>query len=50
MTYIIEEFNKLRQEASVNEYQTRFEELKSLVIISYLTLNEAYFVFSFVNG
>lgn len=47
---IIKEFNKPRQEGSVKEYQTRFEELKSLVIISYLTLNEAYFVSSFVTG
>ena len=47
---VIEEFNKLRQEGLINEYQTRFEELKSLLIISYLTLNEAYFVCSFISG
>ena len=34
MTDVIEEFNKLRRVGIVLDYQTKFEELKSLMIIS----------------
>ena len=50
MIDIIEEFNKLKQERSVLNYQIKFEELKSLMIVSHPTLTEAYFVSSFISG
>lgn len=49
MTDIVEEFNKLRQVSSVEEYQTRFEELKYLLMISHPTLDEQYFMLSFIS-
>ena len=50
MTDAIEEFNKLRQERSVVEYQILFEELRSLMWRSQPTLMEHYFVSSFISG
>lgn len=49
MTDTIEEFNKLRQEGSTNDYHIKFEELKSFFIISHLTLDELYFVSSLIS-
>ena len=34
----------------MDEYQIRFEELKSLLIISHPTLDKSYFVSSFISG
>ena len=50
MIDLIEEFNKLKQVGSVLEYQTKFEEIKSLMVITNPTLSEAYFVSSFISG
>lgn len=47
---VIEEFNKLRQKGTVEEYLIRFEELRALLTISQPMLDEAYFVSSFVSG
>ena len=44
---VIEEFNKLIQVKSMLEYQTKFEEIKSLIIITNPTLSKAYFVSNF---
>jgi len=41
MTDVIDEFNKLKQVGSVLEYQTKFEELKSLMVITNPTLAKA---------
>jgi len=50
MTDVIEEFNKLRKNGLVIEYQVRFEELRSLMWNSQPTLTEQYFVTSFISG
>nr|XP_027122265.1 uncharacterized protein LOC113739231 [Coffea arabica] len=47
---IIEEFNKLQQEGSVEEYQERFEELKPLMLDKNKNLDESYFTSSFISG
>ncbi|XP_027150132.1 uncharacterized protein LOC113750340 [Coffea eugenioides] len=47
---IIEEFNKLQQEGSVEEYQERFEELKPLMLARNSNLDESYFTSSFISG
>ena len=44
------EFNKLQQEGTVQTYQSKFEEVKSLMIILYPYLTEGYFISSFVSG
>ena len=44
MTDVVKEFNKLKQQGSVLDYQIKFEELKSLMIAAHPTLTEAYFV------
>ena len=49
-TNVIEEFNKLKQKGSVEEYQVRFDELRSLLSLSHPCLDEAYFVSSFISG
>ena len=49
MTSVIE-FSKLKQEGSVVEYQTKFEELRSIVCTVQLGLAKQYLVFSFING
>ena len=50
MTNTIEEFNNLKQDGSVIEYQIRFEELRSLMMNAHPTLIEHYFVSSFISG
>lgn len=40
----VEEFNKLQQEGSVRDYQEKFEELRSLMLIKDPRLSESYFV------
>jgi len=50
MTDVVEEFNKLKQEGAVEDYLIRFEELKSLLTLSYPTLDEPYFVSSFISS
>ena len=50
MTDVIEEFNKLKQRGMVEEYQVRFEELRSLLSLAHLSLDEGYFMSDFING
>ena len=50
MMDIVEEFNKLRQEGTIQNYQLRFEELKLLMINFNPHLTEAHFVSSFISG
>lgn len=45
-----EEFNKLQQTSTDEQYQERFEELKSLMLIRNPLLNETYFISSFISG
>ncbi|XP_027127715.2 uncharacterized protein [Coffea arabica] len=47
---IVEEFNKLQQVGSVEEYQEKFEELKALMMIRNRNLDEKYFISSFLSG
>ncbi|KAL4348542.1 hypothetical protein GQ457_17G027610 [Hibiscus cannabinus] len=49
-TDIIEEFNKLVQRTTVDEYQERFEELKPYIIQQNPYQEETYFVSSFLSG
>ncbi|XP_027183811.1 uncharacterized protein LOC113782099 [Coffea eugenioides] len=47
---IVEEFNKLQQRGSVEEYEEKFEELKTLMLMKNPRLDELYFVSSFISG
>lgn len=47
---IIEEFNKMKQEGSVDEYLVRFEEHKAVIDVAHLMLDEPYSVSSFISG
>ncbi|KAL4351905.1 hypothetical protein GQ457_06G037700 [Hibiscus cannabinus] len=49
-TDVIEEFNKLIQKGSVEEYQENFEELKPYIIQQNPYQGEPYFVSSFLSG
>lgn len=46
----VEEFNELQQLGSVREYQEKFEELRTLMLLRDPYLTESYFVSSFVSG
>ncbi|KAL4289482.1 hypothetical protein GQ457_14G000540 [Hibiscus cannabinus] len=50
LTNVIEEFNKLFQHSSVDEYQTRFEGLQPFMLHHNSQLGEAYFVSNFISG
>ena len=50
MVDIVDEFNKLRQTGSVENYQKRFEELRSLMIQHNPHPSETYFVSSYLSG
>lgn len=47
---IAEEFNKLKQMETVQDYQLKFEELKSLMLHRNPYLIEEYFVLRFISG
>ncbi|XP_039039693.1 uncharacterized protein LOC120177719 [Hibiscus syriacus] len=47
---IVEEFTKLVQKGSVEEYQDRFEELHPHMLLKNPTLGEEFFVSLFING
>ncbi|XP_027066512.1 uncharacterized protein [Coffea arabica] len=47
---VIEEFNKLQQKGVVEEYEEKFEELKTLMLLRNPKLDELYFVSSFISG
>ncbi|KAE8656433.1 hypothetical protein F3Y22_tig00117000pilonHSYRG00047 [Hibiscus syriacus] len=47
---IVEEFTKLVQKGSVEEYQDRFEELQPHMLLQNLTLGEEFFVSLFISG
>lgn len=46
----VEEFNKLQQNGSVRDYQDKFEELRSGMLLLNPTLPESYFISSFISG
>lgn len=50
MANIISEFNKLTQEGSLQEYQERFEDLRSMMLKINPTLDETYFISNFTSG
>ena len=47
---IVEEFNKLQQVGTVEEYKEKFEELKTLMLTKNPKLDESYFISSFISG
>ncbi|VFQ81961.1 unnamed protein product [Cuscuta campestris] len=47
---VVEDFNKLVQDGSIDEYLEKFEELKSLMLQRTPILPEDYFVASFIGG
>ena len=47
---IVEEFNKLQQKGTVEEYEEKFEEFKTPMLTRNPKLDESYFVSSFVSG
>lgn len=47
---IIEEFNKLSQKSTVQEYQLKFEELWPHMLQYNPSLSESYFISSFISG
>nr|XP_027099356.1 uncharacterized protein LOC113718666 [Coffea arabica] len=47
---IVEEFNKLQQVGTVEVYQEKFEELKTLMLIQNPSFSEEYFISSFTSG
>ena len=50
MLDVVEEFNKFKLEGTMQSYQLKFEELKSLMLTLNFTLTEGYFISSFING
>ncbi|KAL4351193.1 hypothetical protein GQ457_06G016870 [Hibiscus cannabinus] len=49
-TDTVEEFNKLLQKTTVEEYQDRFEELQPYMLLQNPELGEDYFISSFISG
>lgn len=50
MEDVVEEFNKLVQTGSVDEFLSKFEDLKDQIIIKNPALNDAYFLSSFMGA
>lgn len=48
--HVVQEFNRLRQEGMVLEYQMKFEELKFLMLNRNPYMMEEYFMSSFIGG
>lgn len=47
---IIGEFNKLRQNESVEEYHENFEELKAFIVTKHRSFGKDYYIESFISG
>ena len=47
---MIEEFNKLQQDGTSDEYLAKFEELKALLLVRTPTMPTSYFLESFIGG
>ncbi|KAL8171875.1 hypothetical protein V2J09_023679 [Rumex salicifolius] len=47
---VVEEFNKLCQEDSVEVYTDKFEELRAFMLMYNSTLTESYFISSYISG
>jgi len=47
---VVEDFNKLQQMGTLEEYLARFEELKALLLVRNPTMPEAHFLESFIGG
>jgi len=47
---VVDEFNKLKQAGTIEDYLERFEELKSLMLIKNSSLPSDYFIDSFIGG
>ena len=50
MRDIIEEFNKFKEEGTVQVYQQKFEKLRSLMMMHNPPLSEKYYISSFISG
>ena len=46
----MEDFNRLQQTGTLDEYIAKFEELKALLLMSSPTMPESYFLESFIGG
>ena len=47
---VVEDFNNLQQVGTLDEYLTRFEELKALLLGRNPTMPDTYFLESFLRG
>lgn len=47
---LVEEFNKLQQGGSLEDYVDKFEELRALLLHKQTTMPERYFLESFIGG
>jgi len=47
---IVEDFNRLQHTGTLEEYLTRFDELKALLMARNPTMPESYFLESFAGG
>ena len=47
---VVEDFNKLSQVRSLDDYLAKFKELKALLLLRTPTMPESYFLKSFIGG
>lgn len=47
---MVKDFNKLQQKNTINDYQERFEEMRSLMLLKNQRLSEDYFISNFISG
>lgn len=47
---MVEDFNRLQQPGTLEEYLTKFEELQSLLLVRNPTMPDTYFLESFIGG
>ena len=47
---MVEDFNRLQQTGTLEDYLIRFEELKALLLVRNPSIPESYFLESFIGG